>query len=339
MRNKIWHLNTFLLKLVYLLILVFFYDSSQAQLDKYLNNSGVSVRLNMHLGHKKLKSNLYGKDSYCDTKFQYRLCVDVGTIANPFNSDRFLIPVNLSTDIYRHGLGVRNDNRSPKHGKMNYDLIISVGALYGWDSPNSNKPLNHSTIAFTNATIFPHKWGAVIGTRFIFTDIFKQIEPKSKYSYFQRNGYINAHFNCIQLTYTNDGAIPFTNIFGDDFDRYWTGGLLIQYDSKHYRSQLSFNRFTGFKEGAYELATLLGYKQVDYNLQQSLLNRGEWNLRAVYKDDHQMNYGISLIMADYPRLSLQNLLHYFGRMAYHPTYNKKRFYYGAVFEYNPTIEY
>ncbi|MEM9327933.1 MAG: polymorphic toxin type 23 domain-containing protein [Bacteroidota bacterium] len=241
--------------------------------------------------------------------------------------NNIIVPIGFGFDLYQNGLGAQNiDNRSLK--QVHHDIHLSVGIQAGSATDRPVKQLLSTSYAFARSSRIPHVWGGGIGTRWIWMD---PLKPGKKT---QRIGYLNLQMDHFQLHYANDGAIPFNfSRLGDNYDRFWTGSGMLSYEDEDYRMLVGFDRFTGYRTNAFEFATLMGYKRVYYDEEQTFYNRGEWNMEFVAKR-FRTDFGISLKFADMPFIETQDFIHYTGRMAIHPTPNKPNIFIGGVVDYN-----
>lgn len=274
----------------------------------------ISVRYSLSIGVLKLR-------------YQSRLGLHVGTFWQPLDYGELLVPVGVTFNLYQNGLGAQNIDGGLR-SRVNYDMVLSGGLQAGSVRRSLQKEYLDSTFPFNKSQVINHAWGLGFGTKWVMMDFFKKKTRKS-----QQVGYLNAQAWRFQINYSNDGAFPLGLRLGDYFDRYWTGGALLSYECDAFRANIGFDRFTGFKKDAYEFATMMGYKRVYYDQEQTWYNRGEWHASILSKQEFE-NFGISLKLTDFPILETQDLIHFRGRMAIHPTPNKKNIFIGAIYDYN-----
>ncbi|WP_337043390.1 hypothetical protein [Emticicia sp. 17c] len=138
--------------------------------------------------------------------------------------------------------------------------------------------------------------------------------------------YIGTGFG-FEAFYSNDGP-PFSKWLGDGKDRYWTGSILLGYkfrpktqffDNRPVSFRWGFDRYTSYKEDAYELATALKMDYVPYrNYTSNLYNRGSMRLGVFVEN----LYSAEVSFNDFDKLDLQNYLHKWQGFSWHRTANK-----------------
>lgn len=143
----------------------------------------------------------------------------------------------------------------------------------------------------------------------------------------QLAGNIYTAFSSFEFQYLNDGP-PFPKFIADGKDRWWTGSGFLGFTTRQFEQQkpltdnlsfrLSFDRYTGYTENAFELADAL---KMDYALYgkkgEYLFNRGSMRL-GVFN-----NYGSVEVSAnDTDALDVQYWLHKLRGQSLHRTINE-----------------
>jgi|GEM_PF-2160254 len=141
----------------------------------------------------------------------------------------------------------------------------------------------------------------------------------------QRVGSVYAAAGPIELFYYNDGT-PFGKNLGDGKDRYFTGGGYVGYQFANDQTwsrepnpalRLSFDRYTSYRENAFELATAMKFDYVPYRENANFFNRG--SVRLGFFSDRLWG---EAALNDSDGLDFQNLIHRVSGMAYHRTASK-----------------
>ena len=147
-----------------------------------------------------------------------------GGIGSSFIDNNIYPALNTELQLYNNGLG------SSKPGKkkpgLNVDLVTALTLTTGVKDflrqsraqffASRNVPLYYFADFGLPALQNPFAYSFSIGTNFIFNN-----DPHKK---MQRTGFLNFHFNRFQVSYSNDGGVPLSDIYlGDRKDRYYTG--------------------------------------------------------------------------------------------------------------------
>ena len=142
----------------------------------------------------------------------------------------------------------------------------------------------------------------------------------------QRVAHAGVKLNKVHVAYNNDGG-PILKWWGDRRDRYFTG---IGFANVHLDDNLivnhygiSFYKFTGYTEMAFELSDELLYASVDYkDPNQNFFNFGFWNFSM-----GNTTFGdVSLRYNNPPDMrETQNLIHYVKGYGYHQNLGEKYF--------------
>lgn len=162
---------------------------------------------------------------------------------------------------------------------------------------------------------------------------------------YQRVGsiYIGTQFG-LEASYINDGP-PFGKWLGDGRDRYWTGSGFLGYkfkpdwksiDNRPVSIRWSFDRYTSYKENAYELATALKMDYVPYrDFTSNLYNRGSMRIGVFVEN----LYSAELTINDSDYLDIQNVLHLLQGFSWHRTANKSSLSLQMSYSYLPKMYY
>ena len=140
----------------------------------------------------------------------------------------------------------------------------------------------------------------------------------------QRSGSVGLAIKDFSMYYTNDGgAVMQQLMLGDDWDRYWNGGLSVYIklgnDSLLKKDIVfSYDRFTGFSENSYRYSGQMKFNYVSYeNEKEKTYNKGVW--KTEYRD-HVHGYNAYVSFNEFRRIDLQHGLHRIGFFSYHPNY-------------------
>jgi hypothetical protein len=156
----------------------------------------------------------------------------------------------------------------------------------------------------------------------------------------QRLGFLGFNVtNGIQLSYYNDGAIPFGQLFlGDGYDRYQTGGGMLSYNGPLHtwvnNVELAYHKYTGFSYNTFEASNKLFLAFMDYQQpEQKQFNRSLYDLSI---SNPIKGYGLQLQWYNSVRADLQHNIHTGVLDTYHlvpytPPYETIGFtFYGSV---------
>lgn len=193
-----------------------------------------------------------------------------------------------------------------------FHLVASLDKKYS--DPNDLKPFQFFTSNHGSPLDINYKHYFGLGTVII-----QNPDPAR---FVQRSGSIAFSFGDVSVFYTNDGGPVHGDLgLGDQWDRYWNGGLAVYYKNLNqpqfpWQMMLSFDRFTGYTKNAYKLGQLLKMDYVSYGREQAF-NKGHWKFRA-YNTDH--GQGFFLALTDWDDLDLQHMLHTGLGIPWHPTY-------------------
>jgi len=256
----------------------------------------------------------------------WRISGDVGIGSNFI--DTWLYPsFNLEIDLYNGGYGSRNV-RGFFPRQMDLDIITAFTLTGGVKNHllskrsaslvNRNIPLYYFSNFVYPALQNPFDYSFSFGTNIIFT-------PLNKEKQNQRTGFINGHFDRIQITYGNDGGpiISGTSL-GDRKDRYYTGIGIVSYHGKSNSPislvELSYKKFTGYTKNAFEVSNELYFNYMDYSSNQRNYNKSLWSLNI---GNPSKGWGLNYNLYNSVFWDVQHLIHWSIANTYHMVpYNK-----------------
>ncbi|HMG93484.1 MAG TPA: polymorphic toxin type 23 domain-containing protein [Chryseolinea sp.] len=252
----------------------------------------------------------------------YRLAITGGVSSN-FAVTNVHPSLHCELLLYNGGLGSQGPGY--KEGSRTiFDLIWGMTITAGLN--NLLYEGNQSTLQYRNVPLYffsnfalpplqnPFDHSISLGTNLIFTTGANRRN--------QRVGFINLHVGPAQLSYYNDGGTPIHESFlGDRRDRYYTGGVLFSYhgDTNTLISsvELSFHKFTGYTNNAFEASGELDFAFVNYkDTTQDYFNKSLWTLTLSNPRDH---FGAYIAAYNYDNLDIQHWLHRVGSHSFHVT--------------------
>jgi hypothetical protein len=151
-----------------------------------------------------------------------------------------------------------------------------------------------------------------VGTNFIFTS--------DRNKKFQRTGFLNFHFNRFQISYSNDGGVPLSDIYlGDRKDRYYTGSALLSYHGKPFTAvnliELSYHKFTGYTQNSFEASNQFDFAFVNYKKkEQRFYNKSMFTLNLA---NPVKGYGLNVKLYNKTKWDVQHLIHWSIFNSYH----------------------
>lgn len=249
----------------------------------------------------------------------FRLTV-TGGIGSSFVDNNIYPTLNAELQLYNNGLG------SSKPGKLkpalNLDFITAITLTAGVKDflqqsrrklfIDRNVPLYYFTDLALPALKNPYAYSFSVGTNFIFSS-----DGNKK---FQRTGFVNFHFDRFQVSYSNDGGVPFSNIYlGDRRDRYYTGSAVLSYHGKAYTAlnliELSYHKFTGYTQNSFEASNQFDFAFVNYQKkEQRFYNKSMFTLNIA---NPVKGYGINLRFYNKIKWDIQHLIHWGIFNSYH----------------------
>lgn len=136
----------------------------------------------------------------------------------------------------------------------------------------------------------------------------------------QRVGSVYGKFGNVHIFYQNDGVLP--KWMADQKDRWFTSSAIVAWHSnKDYidvnHIQVAYNRFTGYSEGSYELASALNNNIVVYgDPNERQFNMDYFRVGVGLKHNRQLNF--NLINSKLRAFQGQKMIHYMRNYPYHP---------------------
>ncbi|MBS1512105.1 MAG: hypothetical protein JST86_14750 [Bacteroidetes bacterium] len=243
-----------------------------------------------------------------------------GGVGSSFIDNNIYPTINTEIQLYNNGLGSSKSGKS-KPG-VNLDAVIALTLTAGVKDYlqvnrqqlllNHNVPLYYFADFGLPALQNPFAYSLSIGTNFIFnTDRNKQ---------FQRTGFLNFHFNRFQVSYSNDGGVPISDIYlGDRKDRYYTGSVLFSYHGLPYTAinliELSYHKFTGYTQNSFEASNQFDFAYVNYKkTAQRFYNKSMFTLNIA---NPVKGVGIPIKLYNKTKWDIQHLIHWSIFNSYH----------------------
>lgn len=243
-----------------------------------------------------------------------------GGIGSSFIDNNIYPTLNTELQLYNNGLG------SSKPGKkkpgLNVDLVTALTVTAGVKDflqqsraqlfANRNVPLYYFADFGLPALQNPFAYSFSIGTNFIFNN-----DPHKK---MQRTGFLNFHFSRFQVSYSNDGGVPLSDIYlGDRKDRYYTGSALLSYHGKPHTAlnliELSYHKFTGYTQNSFEASNQFDFAFVNYKkTAQRFYNKSMITLNLA---NPVKGYGINAKLYNQTKWDVQHLIHWSIFNSYH----------------------
>ncbi|MGG9962727.1 polymorphic toxin type 23 domain-containing protein [Ferruginibacter sp. SUN106] len=285
---------------------------AQAKLDLKRSNNGIQYGL-------AVKAQLEFSTVKQTQPPHIRVAV-TGGIGSSFIDNNIYPTLNTELQLYNNGLG------SSKPGKkkpgVNIDLVTALTLTAGIKDflqlsrqqlfINRNVPLYYFADFGLPALKNPFAYSFSIGTNFIFNN-----DPDKQ---FQRTGFVNFHFNRFQLSYSNDGGVPVSNIYlGDRKDRYYTGSVLLSYHGRPYTAinlvELSYHKFTGYTQNAFEASNQFDFAYVNYKkTAQRFYNKSLFTLTVA---NPVKGCGVNVKLYNKTKWDVQHLIHWSIYNSYH----------------------
>jgi hypothetical protein len=222
--------------------------------------------------------------------------------------------------LYNNGLGSSKPGK--KKPAINLDLITALTITAGVKDLllqnrqqlflNRNVPLYYFADFGLPALKNPFAYSLSIGTNFIFNN-----DPDKK---FQRTGFANFHFDRFQISYSNDGGVPLSDIYlGDRKDRYYTGSVLFSYHGKPFTAinllELSYHKFTGYTQNSFEASNQFDFAYVNYKkITQRFYNKSMFTLNVA---NPVKGYGVNFKLYNKTKWDVQHLIHWSIFNSYH----------------------
>jgi hypothetical protein len=232
----------------------------------------------------------------------------------------------LSFSAYTKTIGA---NLNPLFADVQLDMVngFSLGGCWG-DSLSDKHLRTLNNGPFYNLVL--DKQNAILVTSQLILNNHKRN---------QLVGAFTASLKSFSVNYTNDGG-PIINhlALGDEFDRWWTGGLgIFIHPTDFNRVELSFDQFTGYSPLLYELTTILGVNVPGYNVKTDSARRDHnaaaYNVRFFPVRGFGIDFGVvgSLQTDRGVLFGLQDIIHRKTNVALHPNTDSNRIYWGTTF--------
>lgn len=219
----------------------------------------------------------------------YNICLN-GNIMTKNN--RALFPfIDIKTSLYKNYLG---SSLLPNYANLfSFNTALSVGTYFSLihDKEVQNIiPIFSS--GFANSTTSPYQINLGAATSYVF-----QLGLLKREKYFRNQRIGNIFINCydVYFNYYNDGG-PLLRRFGDDYDRYWSGGGVLgirrTINGELQSVEFSYDKYTGFFQNSFEVSSLIFIDNVNYkNIQEVSYNCGKYSLRYF---NFNQNQGIGI---------------------------------------------
>ncbi len=263
---------------------------AQLENQEYSIYFGAQITLNYKLGKQAFRENFPGIKTFVGFNSFSELKLS--------NSLRGSLNFGSSITLYNKSLG-NSLNLGFQDNQIDWTSNIALGVLWGGkDDIKSLQSINNTP--FYNLR-HKSKNAVQIGTNFIMNN----------YKRHQTNGMFSMTFDRFSMTYYNDGGPFFSQLgLGDNFDRYWTGGVLLYLHDKKMegdsvvatfnRLEVTFDQFTGYRPQMYEITTIFGADIQDYDLfQQFGRQDSTLNYSVVPKDKVGYDFNASRYSVNY----------------------------------------
>lgn len=235
----------------------------------------------------------------------------------------------LAVNMYANGLG---NNILKEYRVTEIDVVNSISATLGHRPEPDEYLFEHRIFNGMTASPFIQDTGpfsATLGTSFI----------ANNHKRNQSVGYAGFNAYYFRVGYYND-ATPFKRT-ADLNDRWWTGGVLLQFGPDVYnpgedsdaifdwKLQISYERFTGDVQDAYRFASRIGMPLVPAKKECELfLNRALTSVTFA----HDSGFGASLSFLGHSRFfDLQDYIHNAQGSAKHHSFAKSYWFVGMKF--------
>ena len=334
-------------------VVLSFFLALQGLLSQVVNYTlsaqlGVQVGLNFNTGKNAFRQNFPSIKAFVGINSSNELKL--------FGKTTGLLNIGTSIGLYNKSLG-NSLNLSFQDNQIDWTSNLGLGVGWGETVPvRLLQTINN--VPFYNLQ-HQKEYAVNFSCNFIMNN----------YRRNQTNGAFSLTTGRFSMTYYNDGG-PFFNLgFGDNFDRYWTGGLLLylhdvetssgsdtsSINASYNRVEFTFDQFTGYHPQMYELTGIFGADIQDYELYQSFgsdTSRLVYSIKPSGRDGYDFNasqykisynfgpnvggsLGVIGSLRDYKRekyYALQDIIHVLMRNPIHPNKDTNRLSLG--FNYN-----
>lgn len=320
-----------LLKLLHIFIFCLTVGANYAQTKLILKNNSNGLQYGL-----SVKAQLEFSTVKQTQAPHVRLAV-AGGIGASFIDNNIYPTLNTEVQLYNNGLG--SSKPGNKKLGLNLDFVTALTLTAGVKDflqqnrqqlfINRNVPLYYFADFGLPALKNPFAYSFSIGTNFIF----------SRKKEFQRIGFLNFHFNRFQVSYSNDGGPPFSNIYlGDRQDRYYTGSVLFSYHGKPYTAlnliELSYHKFTGYSLNSFEASNQFDFAFVNYKKQaQRFYNKSMFTLNVA---NPVKGYGVNVKLYNKTKWDVQHLIHWSIFNSYHIVPYKEHLSFSGTYYYSQT---
>lgn len=303
----------------YFLILMLFTPVLLQAQDKWqysgTYNMGVSLNLTYGPGQKFPGVKVYG-----------------GLSLHGIYNKHVVVNYGPSISIYTKTIGA---NLNPLEGDMQIDFTNSFSAGYAWGSQ-----MDHTKNLRTMRT---GDWYNMV-TNARNAVIFSSNVVLNNHGRNQVVGSMTATIGNASLNFYNDGGFPFDKIpLGDNFDRYWTGGMtLFFHNNKGYNiAEASFDQFTGYTPLLYEVSNILGIRVPLYDESPDrkgerkrpyTFNTSSYHVKVFLDRNYAVDAGmIGALMKNGVYFGVQDIIHKLGGYPMHPNNDPNRIYVGGSY--------
>lgn len=312
-------------------LLIFLYSfASNAQNDFSFTNSnfqyGIALKLNLELGVRFKKKFTFNKRNFFSPGAKLSLTAAVGYEKPDFG----VFPaIHAGAILFNKNTIGSNQERASYVPQLHFFTNAVVAAQIDakqFDPFEKSVPFYHFTEFVANPLQNPYFSSVSFGVNLI--------KVKDDHQWV---GFFNSNVaRTFQISYYNDGG-PILGWPGDNRDRYYTGGGHASYHG-NYRGdidliELSYHKYTGYQESAFDVADKLQIDFLNYNdSKQFAYNQQRWRLNF---SSLRSGYGGSVSIFNLNRIDFQDFLHFNTNVPYHPDYyNGYRVMFGGRYEYN-----
>jgi len=274
-------------------------------------------------------------------KVVYRLSAGTGIGTTVFDNSWYP-SINADIQLYNGGFGSKNemDNKT----KPSLDITLAMNISKGWKNQFSvnntikllerNVPLYYFSDFNPPALQNPFKNSISLGTNFIFS-----FDKNRK---IQQIGFVNVNtFDGVQLSFYNDGW-PFHFVeLGDNFDRFYTGGILLSVNTQNKYLNLieaGYHRFSGSFYDDIELIKDLDLENVEkIKKEQEKYNKSLIRFNFVNSEN---NVSLGMNFYNYKEYDIQHFIHILKNNQFNVIPYKKYFTINpSFFKVNTSISY